>query len=380
MELPKNTTQMGEVGGSHRVFIEDYVISYIKQICRQEPDHKKRVALYGSKKQEDNLQYFFVYAGAEIPMHSRSDSYLNEQDYEEVTWMAASFDPYLPLGFVTIEDELPEGIYLTIAGKSQFVKGYHIFYEKNESMLAFMIQKQAEQEKNREKARQTENRPDIEKKADSPGPEPMNNTPYREQLKKEEKEPEGLKLTGILKSAAAALFIVLCVTAISTMNGLGKIEDLQNFFQKALQAMTEKKLPDIEENIEIPVSAEAVPETNNTMKEKQEAVLPPETPQQEIQLEESQSEATPDSSREEGQPQVPQKETLPEEDLTARMEAENQVVKPEPRIHTIQSGETLIAISKNYYGDEGRVKEICELNKISNPDNIQIGQKIILPE
>jgi len=47
--------------------------------------------------------------------------------------------------------------------------------------------------------------------------------------------------------------------------------------------------------------------------------------------------------------------------------------------YIIREGDNLIGISKRLYGSEDYVKQICELNHISNPDNIQIGQKILLP-
>lgn len=51
----------------------------------------------------------------------------------------------------------------------------------------------------------------------------------------------------------------------------------------------------------------------------------------------------------------------------------------QPVGYVIQAGDTLIGISTRQYGDDSHVQEICELNGISNPDNIQIGQKILLP-
>ena len=61
-----------------------------------------------------------------------------------------------------------------------------------------------------------------------------------------------------------------------------------------------------------------------------------------------------------------------------------EVTEPEPTVaevktHIIQKGETLISISKAYYGDESQVRTICELNGITNSDKIQVGQKIVLP-
>lgn len=369
MDIPKNTTQVGEVHGDYKVFIEDYVISYLKQLCRQEPDRKKRVAFYGIMRTEGTLQYFFLYGGCEVVRHGRTDTYLADQDYEEITWTGAKyFESYVPLGFITIEDELPEGIYLFLSGRETYVKGYHIFYEKNESMLAFMIHRQAAVEEKKTKEVHVheehstkmgqEPKPDQESASLRSQIQDINRRqrPVRERreasVREENDKTVEIKIFGIVKSAAAALFIVLCVTAISTMNGLGKIESLQNFFQKAFQTMTEKKLPDREtENIQAsadPIVEEAeysVSEGNNS----------------ENLLDKMQQENA---------------QTAPEEPVRTEP-AEAQAAQN--KTHIIQKGETLNAISKLYYGDISQVGAICELNGIINSDNIQVGQKIILP-
>lgn len=49
------------------------------------------------------------------------------------------------------------------------------------------------------------------------------------------------------------------------------------------------------------------------------------------------------------------------------------------RYYRVERGDTLYMISKKVYGDTAHVKKICEMNNISDPDNIRYGQKIILP-
>ena len=49
------------------------------------------------------------------------------------------------------------------------------------------------------------------------------------------------------------------------------------------------------------------------------------------------------------------------------------------RYYEVERGDTLYTISRKIYGDITHVQKICELNKISNPDHIRYGQKIILP-
>ena len=49
------------------------------------------------------------------------------------------------------------------------------------------------------------------------------------------------------------------------------------------------------------------------------------------------------------------------------------------RYYEIEKGDTLYAICREIYGDTAYVQKICELNRISDPDHIHYGQKIILP-
>ena len=49
------------------------------------------------------------------------------------------------------------------------------------------------------------------------------------------------------------------------------------------------------------------------------------------------------------------------------------------RYYEVERGDTLYRISKKVYGDTSHVKRICEVNQITDPDNICYGQKIILP-
>ena len=51
----------------------------------------------------------------------------------------------------------------------------------------------------------------------------------------------------------------------------------------------------------------------------------------------------------------------------------------QPTAYTIKKGDTLIGISIRNYGSNARVSEICSLNGIKDPDDIKIGQEILLP-
>ena len=52
------------------------------------------------------------------------------------------------------------------------------------------------------------------------------------------------------------------------------------------------------------------------------------------------------------------------------------------KIHEVVSGDTLSKIAKSYYGDAGKYMKIFEANKdqLKDPDKVNVGQKLKIPE
>ena len=66
MELPKNITQIGEADRTCKIYVEDYVVSYMKQLSRQTQDKGPAIALYGKYTKEQTLSYFFIYGAPSV--------------------------------------------------------------------------------------------------------------------------------------------------------------------------------------------------------------------------------------------------------------------------------------------------------------------------
>ncbi len=51
------------------------------------------------------------------------------------------------------------------------------------------------------------------------------------------------------------------------------------------------------------------------------------------------------------------------------------------RTYTVQPGDTLSKISKDFYGDANKYQHIFEANrdKLENPDKIRVGQELVIP-
>ena len=47
--------------------------------------------------------------------------------------------------------------------------------------------------------------------------------------------------------------------------------------------------------------------------------------------------------------------------------------------YTVQAGDNLSKISKQFYGDANKYKKIADANKLDDPDKIKVGQQLIIP-
>ena len=81
-------------------------------------------------------------------------------------------------------------------------------------------------------------------------------------------------------------------------------------------------------------------------------------------------------------PPEPEAEAAPAaEEAHAEEAAATPEPEPEPaaRTYTVESGDTLWAISERFYGDGSKYQVIADASGISNPDLIQPGQVLTIP-
>src|ERR1700759_2467357 len=74
----------------------------------------------------------------------------------------------------------------------------------------------------------------------------------------------------------------------------------------------------------------------------------------------------------------PTPKTTPPEQAAAEAE---KAAKGKVRTYVVQTGDTLVSISKRFYQTPSRWKDILDANQnqLSNPDELKVGQTIILP-
>lgn len=421
MELPKNLIQMGKPDKLHKIFVEDYVVSYMKQLNRISQGKTVGIALYGQKYVEDNVRYYFLYGAAEIAGLEGRGQYLSELERESIEKVQRDFfESCQFLAWCTLSGELPEGFYLMEQGKGLLINGYACFFEKNESMLNFLVtsggrgksdQRAGERRENspgeqRDLSAETMGRPAAgeskqdfgrQKKASIWDPGRLTDkgdlehrlsersrklTEVRGQSKKEVGKPaqEPIKWRTVWVGAV----ILLCVIGIATLGDEEKRKELQVAARQVIESLSEQKLPDMEESVPGSTAKESASLEN-------QPVSQPETEgssQTESRQEVEQESRQPESEQPESQPASEQQaETQPEADASQEApetQPESEEVSQEVQVQTVtyvvQKGDTLLDLCRERYGADEILQQICDLNNIEDADDIKVGQIILLPK
>lgn len=368
MDLPKNITQIGETNRSCKIYVEDYVISYIKQLNGHALDKELAVALYGVRKEEAGITYLFFYGASKLNFLQRETRHLSQAVQQEAEKTRRKyFGEYEFLGYRMLNGEMVEGFHVYEQGVCRYIAGYAQFYEKNDCMLQFMLAERQEEAKPEEfnqekyevvKRRQEERRNKAEMQQ---GHARGGNNHIRRMPKTSEVKLKQMKMT------AAVVFVLLCVAGFATMNGGEKLDELQVAARQMIDDMTTQQLPDAVEvangNVQVGTIVAEDKLTDAILKENEAA---------EESEPVSEAAINPDESVDASDP-VPEPTPAPTPEPTP-------TPTPEPVSYTVQRGDTLIGICLSRYGSDARVAEICSLNNIVNPDDIKVGEKILLPQ
>lgn len=404
---PKNIRQIGQVSGNQKVYLEDYVITYLKQ--PPSPDETMRIViLYGKKEMmEDELCWFVNGAvGAEKDFFMEK-TVIDQESWQRVNEMAGRFFPEASvLGWAIIgndstkeieeqilrtqrqffrsdqkiyfeynADEKEEYVYLFEKGKMHQQTGYYIYYERNECMQNYMVSLRA-----------AERHPE-EFEADRAAKQ------FRERTGERRQEFHRRRSSTLMTCLSLGLMLVIMVIGVMMLNNYEKMQNMEQVLYQisgkidqsgeaeeaaqmqevALAEETEKEIVQTVDEAAPSVSREELTQNIESVQQEQpkteteaetEESNQVKTEAEIVDMQEVQSEVT---EAEKPQPQV--EESTEDVAQTAA----------QPTVYVIQKGDTLAKICMKYYGNLSCMEEICEMNQIADKDNILYGQKIILP-
>lgn len=388
MELPKNITQIGEVGRDCKIYVEDYVVSYMKQLNRAARDKDIAVALFGKRREENGIVYYFVYGASKLDFLQREVRHLSQAQRQEIENLRRKY--FMELAFVgyrLLDGEMIEGFHICEQDICRYISGYAQFYEKNDAMLAYMLDvreeaapEQVNQEKYEEvKKRQEERR--LAAEGQSRGSQMRQK--FESDIPESRRMPVSMNLQK-MRMTAVGVFALLCLLGIATFRDAEKHRDMQSVQSTNVDAQTGLNISDKSASGSVQKDTLVMEDKlEQALRKENSAAETVETPQTQEAIESTETAETQEYPEETAQSQP---ETASSENTqTASSEqppeesSSSQAVSTGAVAYVIQPGDTLTAISMRQYGTDIRVADICNLNKISDPDDIKRGQVIMLP-
>lgn len=249
--LPKNIRQIGECDSFERIYIEDYVMTHMKQLAAYGDETPKVLILYGSRKMVEGMLIWFVSGVIQAEV---IDPFMEKIVFDEKAWkqindaagtyynnlsvvgwalLRKNLDSYWDnkiigthreffrvdqkIYFEYIMNERIENMYLFEEGKMEKQPGYYIYYDKNEAMQNYMLSHK-----------------EIEIPADGDGPdkelEPEVDQAARRfrSIVQEKKEQIHKKnTTTLLYGTSAVLVMVIMVIGITMLNNYEKMQNME---------------------------------------------------------------------------------------------------------------------------------------------------------
>ena len=359
--LPKNVRQIGDIREGNRIYMEDYVYSYLHQFVKDKKTSELIAFLIG-KYYTYNKEVIVIIDGAIkgdytekvngnlcitertwYDVYEKINTYF--QEYSVVGWMYTqpgygilltsflkehhkkNFIDDKQVVYIVDPLEKEDSFYAWEKGELQEKKGYYIYYDKNPSMHNYMIENKTKQEEC------------IEQKVD----EDKNKDVIKIFRKKEQQNKDVAyqkKFINMLSILCGGLVLICLVMGIGLLNN---IEELNNV-KTAMNTMTKKY--------------------NNI---KQEIV--------DIEKQENQNNNSEQLRQKEG------KNTENTQESNHDNKAHTQTIAPVevPSSYIVEKGDSLNIISQKFYNTKDRVPDIQELNDINNVNKIYVGQVIELP-
>lgn len=390
-KIPKNVRQIGQVNDIKKIYVEDYVMSFIKRLGTQKDSSSELVVLLGQFVKINNCQCTFINGAIEIKNAIFEDNLIfsNEVWTEIYDTIKQYFTNVEIVGWSIIRAGLPlnvdervrkvhvdnfagqdktlllydslereEAFYVFEENKLKRQDGYYIFYDKNPEMQNYIIALKGEHKEEK--------------------PSPVH------QYASVNSKPETLQHPAAVKRKPAFMYglgavaaVVVLVFSAATLNSYdNKMKGLENSLNVLSENVNQENgdgnkvlEPDVSEQASLPVeTAQGKLSTINNEEDNQEVA-------------ENKDTAAPETTKEKEAEK--EKETAKKEEASpspsAKQEEDSNQVSATQNYYVVKKGDTLTSIAVKLYNSKSYVKEIKKLNDIEDTDKIKIGQKLLLP-
>ena len=371
-QLPKNIRQIGSPAGHTKVYIEDYVITFLNSLSMDKNTYVRGAILFGEKKQIGNDLVIFI-RGAIEGQNLELD--LDETVFDDEVWreiyqqkerLLSGLDvigwALLRMGFsVRLNDKIKKTHFENFPGEGKVLymmddlegedafyvfrgedlsrqNGYYIYYEKNPMMQNYLVERRQDIKEVQTYEKMMESRRD-EKLIQQ----------FREKISKKTKSNQRKGRIRNISTAAAVTIMMIMGGTMYYYAGQDQSINFKEVVNGAVHTMGKGVSDQISTKSSTKSSTTSVKITK-----------------------------TLDSATQTSIHKKEQKTTQP----TIKQKQKTQKVSSgqyKSYTYTVKSGETLVSISRKVYGTQKLVQRIKKANALSDENQIYPGQKLIIP-
>ena len=349
-QFPKNVRQIGNVCDEPKIYVEDYVDTYLNQLRMKAMDMPVGAVFTGEIQRVEEQDV--VYISGALQMKDLeikgTDILVGQEVWEQAEKEREEYFPELKIvGWCLVETGHPMGLsrsvnkihgkvfgeentifvwkdaaeadelfYAYKYGELMQMGGHYIYYEKNPAMQNYMIS-------TRTKIGVTPFEVVEDRAAKN----------FRSAVKEQMEQRESRQNSRFVYVMSVLLVVVVLAIGISTLNNFDKMEAVQDSIETLSQSVGGQE-----------IKSETTVETEEESPGEQQGMAQERTESQE-ELSQAAAEAG-----------------LDEEDF-----------------YIVEKGDTLDSISIKIYGDASHVEAICKMNGLTDGNLIFIGQKLLLP-
>lgn len=380
-QLPKNVRQIGNVSDTPKIYVEDYVDTFLTQLCEKVVEEPIGAFLIGDFQHTLSEDYIYVYGA--IQMHDLKmlgKEYILDEDvwkyaYEDckqyfedgemLGWFVAcpngvrvpdsslvnlhkkAFPKENTIFIMCDANENEECYYVHKFDDLMEISGHYTYYEKNPSMQNYMIS-----------TRKKNGVSPTETVGDRAAQD------FRSIVRSREERTRQRRTNRVMYAISTCLVLIIIVMGVAMVNNFDKMKSVQlavdNMRQEASGGVMEEDAVETGAGVTVVVSDETEAKKEN-------------------------NDEGDTSKQDNGSTDV-------EEDFLAEMEGNEDKNEKNTEleqgdsnengsdgVYIVEQGDTLAIISRKMYGDISHVDSICAMNGLEDGNLIYIGQKLLLP-
>lgn len=380
-QLPKNVRQIGNVSDTPKIYVEDYVDTFLTQLCEKVIEEPVGAFLIGDFQHTLSEDYIYVYGA--IQMHDLKmlgKEYILDEDvwkyaYEDckqyfedgemLGWFVAcpngvrvpdrslvdlhkkAFPKENTIFIMRDANENEECYYVHKFDDLMEINGHYTYYEKNPSMQNYMIS-----------TRKKNGVSPTETVGDRAAQD------FRSIVRSREERTRQRRTNRVMYAISACLVLIIIVMGVAMVNNFDKMKSVQ----LALDNMRQETSGDVMKEDAVETGAGVAVVVSDETEAKKDKRDEGNASKQENGSTDVEQDAFAETEGDEEQNQK-----------TAELEQGDSNENGSDGVYIVEQGDTLAIISRKMYGDISHVDSICAMNGLEDGNLIYIGQKLLLP-